>query len=303
MTILNWRNPENNPFTVDEYLEGHYMVDPDSIPEDIKNVLADYIKNNKGYGSRSNYKIIKPDDSNIKEVIKTIIPLLCKDELIYIMNYTAVTPLTELNIKLDCIDLSNVTNLNGVFESLETEGSLGYKKYKIKYINLNSWDTSGIIEMRGTFENCRDFEVFINEWDTSNVTNMKSIFNNSNLMFNISSWNVENLENAASAFSNAKVSCSLKDWKPIKLERALSMFIGCNAENINIKNWELPSLKYARHFTDLNTLGVILKDNYLANLKYPNKDFDIKNYIPKSWISSSTLDTDLQDFIWVQNQM
>lgn len=79
--------------------------------------------------------------------------------------------------------------------------------------DISKWDVSNVENMNGMFENCH-FNGDINAWDVSNVKNMGWMFS-SNSMFKkpIDKWKPVSLENAAYMFINSTYDCDLSGWE------------------------------------------------------------------------------------------
>ena len=58
---------------------------------------------------------------------------------------------------------------------------------------ISSWDVSNVTNMNGMFESATSFNQDISSWDVSNVTNMGGMFGNSSFNQDISSWDVSNV--------------------------------------------------------------------------------------------------------------
>ena len=96
---------------------------------------------------------------------------------------------STLNMNLDNLDTTNVTNMGSMFSSS------GYYATTWNVSNLSNWDTSNVTNMQHMFNssgyNATSFDLDLSKWDTSKVTNMRSMFESSG--FRATTWNVGNL--------------------------------------------------------------------------------------------------------------
>ena len=68
-------------------------------------------------------------------------------------------------------DVSNVTNMNGMF----------YECNELEFIgDISKWNVSNVTNMTHMFNGCNNFNQDISEWDVSNVTNMRTMFGGCN---------------------------------------------------------------------------------------------------------------------------
>lgn len=69
---------------------------------------------------------------------------------------------------------------------------------------IGAWDTGGVLQMQGLFEDFTHFNQPIGSWDTSSAINMKEMFKNA-LAFNqpIGSWITEGVRNKENMFEGA----------------------------------------------------------------------------------------------------
>lgn len=87
------------------------------------------------------------------------------------------------NIKIDQWNVSNVTNMECMFEGLSDFNC-----------DLSSWNVSKVENMDSMFMECCNFNCDLSSWDTGNVVNMDYMFGGCmNLDTDLSSWNVSNV--------------------------------------------------------------------------------------------------------------
>ena len=102
-------------------------------------------------------------------------------------------------------DVSNVTNMNGMFFMCDELKSVG---------DISKWNVSKVTDMNSMFNGCNELEFIgdISEWDVSNVTNMGHMFNScNNFNQDISNWNVSKVMFKYRMFYN----CAIKEeYKP-----------------------------------------------------------------------------------------
>lgn len=163
-------------------------------------------------------------------------------------------------VALDVPDLSNVTDLSGMFDSCASlKGNDSF----------NEWDTSAATNMREMFAFTNIFNQDIGRWDTGSVTNMNRMFMytiefNQNIgawdtssvvdmggMFiettafnqDIGSWDTSSVTNMDSLFPFAvSFNQDISDWDTSSVTNMNSMFYDSDAFNQDISSWDTSSV-------------------------------------------------------------
>ena len=78
------------------------------------------------------------------------------------------------NIKIDEWDVSNVTNMQGMFS----------EAYNFEGLGLDKWNTSSVTDMRDMFTKCEKLNVDLSHWNVSNVTQWEGAFKKCTNMLN-----------------------------------------------------------------------------------------------------------------------
>jgi surface protein len=122
-------------------------------------------------------------------------------------------------------DVSNVTNMNGMFKFSPFNQPIGnwnvsnvidmqYMFWANSAFNqpIGNWNVSNVIDMQYMFKSASSFNQPIGNWNVSNVTNMQSMFSVAT-SFNqpIGNWNVSNVTNMTQMFYNSGLSTSNYD--------------------------------------------------------------------------------------------
>ena len=135
---------------------------------------------------------------------------------------------------LNCIDVSNITDLGFIFNSVNTV-------ITVKNIDISEWDVSNVKSLCGTFLSCKEFNSDLSNWDVSNVVTMEMMFNNC-WKFNsdLSRWNVSKVTDMSRMF----VSCNefnsdLSNWNVLKVKNMSYMFAGCKKFKCDLSNWKI----------------------------------------------------------------
>jgi hypothetical protein len=76
---------------------------------------------------------------------------------------------------------------------------------------IDNWDVSNVTNMKGMFY-WTIFNQPIGNWDVSKVTNMEGMFYSSDFNKDICNWNVSKVKNMAAMFCNSKFNKSICNW-------------------------------------------------------------------------------------------
>ena len=100
-----------------------------------------------------------------------------------------------------------------------------------KDADLNDIDVSNVTNMYGLFINLNPYNIDISDWDISNVKNMGYMFDNcKNFNSDLSKWNVSNVKNMPGMFYNCKTfNSDLSEWDVSNVKDMYFMFGKCNS--------------------------------------------------------------------------
>ncbi len=134
------------------------------------------------------------------------------------------------NESIDSWDISNVTNLGGMFAYASSFNQ-----------PLGNWNTENVMNLTGMFEAARSFNQPIDSWVTDNVETMGVLFSLAE-SFNqpINSWNTSKIANMNGLFQSASsFDQPLHNWDVSNVVEMVNMFSGATSFNQDIGNWNV----------------------------------------------------------------
>ncbi|MBO0322506.1 BspA family leucine-rich repeat surface protein [Muricauda sp. CAU 1633] len=134
----------------------------------------------------------------------------------------------------DVPDLSNVTNLSGMFA--ETDAFNG---------DLSGWDVSTVTDMSRMFYIATAFNGDISNWDVSTVADMSYMFRAA-VVFNgdLSGWDVSNVTDMGDMFKFADSfeGTGLSSWNTGSVTRMSGMFYSATNFNGDLSGWDVSNV-------------------------------------------------------------
>ena len=127
----------------------------------------------------------------------------------------------NLEINLDDIDTSLITDMSYLFNSTDRKDFSG----------IEAWDVSNVTNMSGMFEKAKAFSQPLEKWDVSKVTSMSRMFAEAE-SFNqpLNNWDVSNVTNMCGMFRNAtSFNQPLDSWDISNVDCMDDMFEGAKA--------------------------------------------------------------------------
>lgn len=186
--------------------------------------------------------------------------------------------LTFVGRGLDTWDTSGIVNMNFMFNGANALG-------KDINLNLSGWNTINVTGMRGMFWMGYSYPTYytgsgLETWNTSNVKDMSSMFritySNASINPNITGWNVSSVTDMSNMFQNNQVfNRNLTAWSVSGVTNMSNMFNGATAfKGSGLEEWNLASL---------NTNTSL--DNFATSCNFPTNQYDL---ILNSWNNSKS---------------
>jgi len=139
--------------------------------------------------------------------------------------------LLKLNFVIIIYIMEKITNSN-IHKLINKyfEGNSGFPK-------LNEWDVSNVTNMNGLFDNQLVNEP-LDKWDVSNVTDMSNLFKDATIkskknqeILKINNWDVSNVRYMSYMFYNTSFNEPLNEWNVSKVIDMSYMFYDCSMFN------------------------------------------------------------------------
>ena len=139
--------------------------------------------------------------------------------------------------------------------------------------NIDSWDVSNVTNMDGMFYGAASFNQDISNWDVSNVIGMRDMFDGaSSFNQDISNWDVSNVTDMTSMFDSAtSFNQDISSWDVKKVRKMTSMFYGAASFNQDISNWniEIDSVWYG-NFAINSPLTLRRQPDFYSSSRFAN---------------------------------
>ena len=179
------------------------------------------------------------------------------------------------------LDLSNVTNMSGMFQDNSISDLTG----------LDNWDTSKVTNMSYMFDHTSISDLTpLANWNTSKVTDMSSMFAHTSVsdLTPLANWNVSNVTSMYEMFDSTSISdlTPLTNWDTSKVTNMGRMF-GYNNSTISdltpLANWNT---------SKVTNMSEMFDDTSISDLT-PLANWDTSKVTDMSYMFSHNLISDL----------
>jgi surface protein len=180
---------------------------------------------------------------------------------------------TYFNQDISDWDVSNVSDMSGMFGGSLDGEQLEYSVYPIFNQDISKWDVSNVISMRAMFYLCSEFNQPIRNWNTSTVNSMAYMFHGAT-KFNqdIGDWDVSKVTDMshmfgvvnvpfANLYANSIFNQDISGWDVSSVTDMSRMFHGANNFNQPIGVWNVRKVtNMERMFTDAQSFNQDISD-------------------------------------------
>jgi len=114
----------------------------------------------------------------------------------------------------------------------------------IQSLDLSSFDTSKVINMRSMFAGCEAQSINLSSFDTSNVTDMSFMFNDCRAQsLDLSSFDTRNVTDMSWMFTNCRAqSINLSSFDTSNVTDMSFMFYDCKAQSLDLSSFDTRSV-------------------------------------------------------------
>jgi surface protein len=171
-------------------------------------------------------------DCNNLEVIATDTPDLSQvSDMSFMFSHTEISTITALFTNFDAWDVSNVTNMESLFE------------YSGLSLPVSSWDVSNVTNMKNLFYQVVWYNNDVQNWDVSNVTNMQGLFANTNYNYPLENWDVSNVTNMSAMFQSVdNFNQPINTWDVSNVTDMSNLFDGAESFNQPLDSWDVSNV-------------------------------------------------------------
>ncbi len=148
----------------------------------------------------------------------------------------------------------------------EDSSNMFYYFFWLQELDLSSWDTSNVTNMRYMFYGCSSLtSLDVSNFDTSKVTDMESMFYNCNKLtsLDVSNWDTSNVTNMGSMFSlcSRLTSLDVSNFDTSNVTNMYSMFRECRSlTELDVSNFDTSNVtdmeSMFNHCENLTSLDV-----------------------------------------------
>ncbi len=217
---------------------------------------------------------VKATNDNIKELVKNAIGVLDEKPDLNFIDVSNVTNMSglfekfkfnEFNVDIEHWDVSNVTDMSYMFARSTFSGDISHwnvsKVTDMSHMfdrssfngNLCNWDVSHVTDMSHMFDRS-SFNGDISRWNVSHVTDMSYMFDSSSFNGDISYWNVSKATDMSHMFAGSSFNGDISYWNVSKVTDMSYMFAG-SSFNGDISHWNISKVVNMNYMFYGNWLG------------------------------------------------
>ena len=247
--------------------------------------------------------------SILEKIKKSDFDKISEDEYDILISFTAVYKVSDrrslkkliidfieyfgYKCNLNWIDVSNITNMDNLFEDSEFTGDIS--QWDVSNVttmdmifcgskfngDISNWDVSNVKNMGGMFFYNSVFNGDISKWNTSSATDMSYLFNKTTFNGDISNWNVSNVLKMERMFQESEFNNDISKW---------------DVSNVIDMSWMFYKSKFNNNISDWNVSNVTTMEGMFDDSQF-NSDiskWDVSNVINMhSMFSKSKFNSDI----------